>query len=162
MLKLFHLPPFPHYYVPMAFRAADILCVSGQNSPSKTCFFLHEVLLFPSQNHSLLTLTFFILLVFITTWHVLYSVVCGPTSPTRLWRSIQSLHHTGFNCKIIHQTLSGKQSQVTDLLWQHFIKLNFIKQNHFGSEQGMPLIHFLNPQNIGFSASNTTTIILPK
>lgn len=36
-------------------------------------------------NHALLTLVFFTSTACITTWHVLYWVVCEPTSPTRLW-----------------------------------------------------------------------------
>lgn len=36
-------------------------------------------------NHALLTLVFFISTACITTWQVLYWIVCEPTSPTRLW-----------------------------------------------------------------------------
>lgn len=88
MLKLFYLPPFPSYYVLMSFRAVNISHVS------RTEFSLRDFILPPwsltlCQCEPLpLTLAFFIFMAFIATWHVSYWVVCGPTSPTRLWRPL--------------------------------------------------------------------------
>ena len=74
------------------------------------------------------------------------------TSPIRqniTW--VVSWHHSPYH-KIINQTLSGRQSKAVNLMWQHFSKLSS------GEKRGTPLIHFLNPQDTGFSSSNTNAI----
>lgn len=88
MLKLFYLLPFPSYYVLKSFRIVNISHVS-RTEFSLCDFILPLWRLTLCQSKPLpLNLAFFIFMAFITTWRVLYWVVCRPTSPARLWSSL--------------------------------------------------------------------------